>query len=245
MARARRSAPVAVLALLLGAGGAGAQERPDLSGFWSVRFGADPASSAGLVDELPDDAVLIDDAGGGELGLGEFGGLTLTEAALAEIERYDYAEELERENTCNAPSVAFYMQAPFPMEIHQDRNLIVLQMEYFDMYRILFLDGRGHPGPDAPHTRSGHSIAHWEGDTLVVDTTHIRSGTFMNNGMTHTEDLHLVERFRLGPGGDTLHLTQLYSDPARFEGLAARYISWRRDPGNHVLPYDCDPSYGE
>lgn len=220
------------------------EDVPDISGFWNVRFGADPDEAA-LVDELPDDAVVIDDAGGGELGLGNFGGLELTEAAVAEIESYDHSEELARENTCDAPSVAFYMQAPFPMEIHQDRNLIVFQMEYFDMYRVLFLDGRGHPGEDAPHTRSGHSIAHWEGDTLVVDTTHIRSSTFMNNGLTHSEDLHLVERFRLGPEGETLHLTQLYSDPAKFDGRAARYMAWERDPGNHVLPYDCDPSYGE
>lgn len=243
-AHSRFATRLTALAVLV-AGGAAAQERPDLAGFWNVRFGADPAASAGLVDELPDDAVLIDDAGGGELGLGEFGGLELTEAAVAEIDSYEYSEELARENTCDAPTVAFYMQAPFPMEIHQDRNLIVFQMEYFDMYRVLFLDGREHPGPDAPHTRSGHSIAHWEGDTLVVDTTHMRSGTFMNNGLTHSEDLHLVERFRLGPDGDTLHLTQLYSDPARFEGPAARYVAWERDPGNHVLPYDCDPSYGE
>lgn len=231
--------------LALAAAGAGAQQaRPDLSGFWNVRFGADP-SEAPLANELPDEAVFIDDAGGGELGLGDFGGLELTDAAIAEIEGYDYSDELARENTCNAPTVPFYMQAPFPMEIYQGRDLIVLRMEYFDMMRVLFLDGRDHPPDEAPHTNSGHSVARWEGDTLVVDTTHIRSGTFMNNGLTHSEDLHLEERFRLGPDGETLHLTQVYTDPARFEGVAARYMAWEKDPGNYVLPYDCDPSYGE
>lgn len=233
------------VAMALAPAAAAAQSAPpDLSGFWSVRFESEPSGTA-LIDELPDDAVLIDDAGAGELGLDDFGGLELTDAALAEVEDYDYSEELERENTCNAPTVAHYMQAPFPMEIHQGRDMIVFEMEYFDMHRVLFLDGRDHPPADAPHTRSGHSVAHWQGDTLVVDTTHITSGTFMNNGLNHSDNLHLVERFRLSPDGETLWLTQLYSDPDVFDGLAARYMAWDRDPGDYVFPYDCDPTYGE
>lgn len=216
----------------------------DLSGFWTVKFERAPSGQA-LVDELPDDAVLIDDTGGGELGAGEFGGLSLSERALEEVESYDYQAELSRENTCVPPSAAFYMQAPFPMEIHAGRDLIVFKMEYFDMHRIVFLDGRDHPPPDAPHSKSGHSVGYWEGDTLVVDTTHLAESTFMNNGFTHTDDLHMVERFRLSPDGQTLWATQLYDDADTFEGLAARYMAWTRVPGEYVYPYECDPSYGE
>lgn len=222
-----------------------AQDGPrDLGGFWSVAFEREP-SGAVLVDELPDDAVLIDDTGGGELGAGEFGGLTLTERALEEVENYDYQNELLRENTCVPPSAAFYMQAPFPMEIYAGRDLIVFKMEYFDMVRVVFLDGRDHPPADAPHSKSGHSVGYWDGDTLVVDTTHLAPSTFMNNGFTHTEDLHMVERFRLSPDGQTLWATQLYEDPDTFEGLAARYMAWTCMPGEYVYPYGCDPSYGE
>ncbi len=213
------------------------------SGFWTVQFGADPAGG-GLVAELPDDVVLIDDAGGGELAAGEYSGLRLSDEALEAVRNYDYSDELLPENACRAPSVAFYMQAPFPMELYAGRDLIVLRMEYFDLYRVIFMDGRAHPGPDAPHTLSGHSVGRWDGETLVVDTTHIAPGTFMNNGFDHSANLHLTERFRVSDDGSTLRATQVYDDPETFSGRSARYMAWTKREGEHVLPYDCDPNYG-
>ncbi|MDX1563519.1 MAG: hypothetical protein R3305_11365 [Gammaproteobacteria bacterium] len=234
---------VCIVALYPAAGfGQPADYIDKFSGFWTVRFGGGDVS--GLLDELPDDVVLIDDAGGGELAAGEYNGLVLSESALAAIADYDFAAELLPENSCKAPSVAFYMQAPFPMEIYAGRDLIVFKMEYFDLYRVIFLDGREHPPASAPHTLSGHSVGHWEGDTLVVDTTHIAPGTFMNNGFDHSEDLHLIERFRVSEDGTTLSATQIYEDPATFSGRAARFMSWSKRPGEYVYPYDCDPLYG-
>ena len=234
------------LAAALGAGqSACAQEEvPDLSGFWTVAFEPTPSGQA-LIDELPDAAVLIEDTGAGELEEGNFAGLRLTPRALDEVRSYDYKAELKRENTCIAPSAAFYMQAPFPMEIYQGRDLIVFKMEYFDMYRVIFLDGREHPPADAPHSKSGHSVGRWEGDTLVVDTTHLAAGTFMNNGFNHSDSLHMIERFRLSADGSTLSLTQVYDDAGTFAGLAARYMAWTKRLGEYVFPYECDPSYGE
>jgi hypothetical protein len=217
---------------------------PNIEGFWTVRFEPSPSGQA-LIEELPDAAILINDTGAGELEAGNFAGLRLTERALEEVRNYDYSAELKRENTCVAPSAAFYMQAPFPMEVYQGRDLIVFKMEYFDMHRVVFLDGRSHPPANAPHSKSGHSIGRWEGNTLVVDTTHLAAGTFMNNGFNHSEGLHMIERFRLSPDGTTLWLTQVYEDPDTFTGLAARYMAWSRQPGEYVFPYDCDPSYGE
>jgi hypothetical protein len=218
--------------------------QPDLEGFWAPRIEQERSGQA-LVDELPADAVLIDDTGAGELAAGEFDGLKLTPAAIAEVRSYDFAAEFKRENTCNAPTAAFFMQAPFPFELYQSDELIVLKMEYFDLYRVIFLDGRNHPPATTPHSRSGHSIGRWQGDTLVVDTTHLTAGTFMNNGFNHSAELRMTERFRLSPDATTLWLTQLYEDPQVFEGRAARYMAFTRRPGEFVYPYDCDPSFGE
>ncbi len=236
--------PVWVLAAWLAWSALPASAAPNLEGFWATKIER-TRSGQSLVDELPKSAVLINDTGAGELAAGDFAGLKLTQRAIDEVRNYDYHAELKRENTCNAPSVAFFMQAPFPMEIYQGDKLIVFKMEYYDLYRVIFLDGRSHPGESAPHSRSGHSVGHWEGDTLVVDTTHIASGTFMNNGFNHSDGLHMTERFRLSPDGSTLWLTQTYEDPAVFSGLAARYMAWTRRPGEYVYPYDCDPTYGE
>ena len=221
-----------------------AAELPDLNGFWGVKFERTP-SGTDLIAELPAGAVLIDDTGGGELAEGDYGGLKLTEKALEEVRNYDFSYEFSTAYTCMPPSAAFYMQAPFPMEIDQGRDFIILRMEYFDMVRIIYMDGRSHPGEDYPHTKNGHSIGHWEGDELVVDTTHLEPGTFMNNGFNHSENLHMVERFKKSPDGQTLWLTQVYEDPEVFAGQAARYMAWRKVEGEHIYPYDCDPSFSQ
>jgi hypothetical protein len=222
------------------------QAQPDLEGFWTPRIEPTQARSGqALIDELPDAAVLINDTGAGELAAGDFAGLKLTLAAVEEVRNYDFADELKRENTCNAPTAAFFMQAPFPMELYQSDELVVFKMEYFDLMRVAHLDGRPQPPATAPHSRSGHSIGRWEGNTLVVDTTHLTPGTFMNNGFNHSDELHMVERFRTSADGDTLWLVQTYEDPRVFDGVAARYMAWTRRPGEYVYPYDCDPSYGE
>jgi hypothetical protein len=118
-------------------------------------------------------------------------------------------------------------------------------MEYFDLVRVVFLDGRPHPPAAAPHSRVGHSVGRWEGNTLVVDTTHLTSGTFMSNGFNHSEELHMTERFRLSPDATALWLVQIYEDGAVFDGVAPRYMAFTRRPGEYVYPYDCDPSVGE
>jgi hypothetical protein len=238
-----RLAQIAVAALALIACDA-ASAAPSLDGFWTVKFERKPSGQA-LIDSLPKGAVLINDTGAGELAAGDFAGLKLKPAAIEQVKKYDYAQELKRENTCVPPSVVFYMQAPFPMEIYQGRDLIVFKMEYFDMFRVVFLDGRPHPPESAPHSKSGFSTGRWDGDTLVVETSHIAPGTFMNNGFSHSSHISLKERFRLSPDGNTLWLTQVYEDPETFEGVAARYMAWTRKPGEFVFPYECDSSYGQ
>jgi hypothetical protein len=57
------------------------------------------------------------------------------------------------------------------------------------------MDGRPHPKALEP-TYAGHSIGHWEGDKLVVDTVGFNEGTWIEaEGFPHTEQLHLIERF--------------------------------------------------
>ena len=80
--------------------------------------------------------------------------------------------------------------------------------------------------------------------SLVKKFATVASGTLMNNGVSHSENVRLTEKFRLSPDGSQLWLTQVYEDPEVFEGLAARYVAWNRDPDGYIYPYDCDPSYG-
>ena len=62
--------------------------------------------------------------------------------------------------------------------------------------RQIFLDGRELPRDPNP-SWMGYSVGHWEGDTLVVDTTGFNDRTWLDlAGHPHTEALHVTERFR-------------------------------------------------
>jgi hypothetical protein len=121
--------------------------------------------------------------------------------------------------------------------------LIVIRLEYYDMVRIVFMT-RGHLPPDAPHTKTGDSVGHWEGDTLVVDTDHLESSTIANNGLNHSEDVHVIERFKLSADGKSLLSTQEFEDPRTLQNRGARAVAWSLRPGEFIEPYDCDPSFG-
>jgi hypothetical protein len=63
----------------------------------------------------------------------------------------------------------------------------------------------------------GESVGHYEGDTLVVDTIGLNDKTLIDNFRTpHTDQLHVVERFRLIDGGNTLEAMVTVEDPGAF-----------------------------
>ncbi|BBC72123.1 conserved hypothetical protein [Altererythrobacter sp. B11] len=215
---------------------------PDLEGFWAPVFDmGDPDPK--MVAELPADTVIIADSGVAEFPRMEFGGLKLTPQALEHAKSWQPTDDMTLDRVCVPPSIVYSVQGPFPFEVHQTKDLIAFKYEYFDQVRLIFMDGRGHPPADAPHSKMGHSIGHWEGDELVVDTTHIAPSTITNNGLDHTADVHMVERYRLSPDGKKLMAMQWFSDPEVLENNGARWIEWDRRPGQYVFPYECDPSF--
>ncbi|MGZ5792242.1 MAG: hypothetical protein ACXWI7_08420, partial [Croceibacterium sp.] len=76
----------------------------------------------------------------------------------------------------------------------------------------------------------------------VVDTDHLEASTITNNGLEHSDDVHLVERYRLSADGKRLEASQWFSDPAMIENNGARYIVWDKQPGQYLNPYECDPT---
>jgi hypothetical protein len=230
------SARLLAVALLLGVAtlaGAAEVKRPDFSGFWMPsKFIA-----AGTVE--------MKDSGAAEFGAMNFGGLKPTPEALAAAQAWKPEMEMTLERVCRIPSIVYAQQGPFPMEIFQGTELMLMRLEYFDMARVIFLDGRGPWPADAPHTKTGYSTGHFEGDVLVVTTTHLKEATITNNGLEHSDQMRVIERFRLTDGGRTLKATQEYEDPKALENRGMRFMSWKRTEGDHVHAYDCDPSFVE
>lgn len=214
--------------------------RPDLSGFWTP-VARDITAPQALLDRLAPGTVLIEDVGPVELPAGDFGGLVVRPDARAAALQWSPADDMRLDRACAPPSIVYAMQGPFPMEIHQATELTVIQLEYFDMFRLVFTDGRAVPH-DAPHSKTGYSTGRWEDDMLVVETTRLSASTITNNGLDHSDHVHVIERFTIGDDG-RLYATQEFEDPDVLENRGARVMAWTRVPGQHVFPYECDPTF--
>lgn len=106
--------------------------------------------------------------------------------------------ELEPHTRCHASGVARQFQTPYGVEFVQMPDL---QRTYiFDIggphtFRVIYMDARPHPAKLDPSSY-GHSVGHWEGDTLVVDSVGFSENFWIDRtGLPHTERLHTVERF--------------------------------------------------
>lgn len=214
---------------------------PDLTGYWGPSFksGEMPAD---LKAKLPPNTVILNDTGPAEFPRGEYGGLIPTAKAKAIADAWKPEDEMTLSRVCLPQSVIYAEQGPFPLEIEQAPGLIVIRYEYFDEVRLIHTDGRPHLPANAPHTKMGDSIGHWEGNTLVVDTDHLEASTITNNGLNHSGNIHLIERYRLSPDGKHLQASQWFTDPEMIENNGARYIVWDKQPGQYINPYECDPS---
>jgi hypothetical protein len=213
---------------------------PDLSGFWNLdmKVARDPE----LMALVPPNTAFMDDTGPVEFPAGNYGGLIPTPAAQAAIRKWNPRDQLKPQNACRPPSIVYALQGPFPIEIFQSDVLVVMKLEYYDLVRIIFLDGRK-PEADYPHSPTGFSSGHWEGATLVVETTYLEPATITNNGLDHSQNIRVIEHFRLSPDHQVLMATQEYEDPTMFTNRGVRFIAWRKQAGQHVYPYECDPGF--
>src|SRR5579872_6467819 len=97
---------------------------------------------------------------------------------------------------CLPVGVTRQINAPDPIEIVQTPNRVVILYESWHIFRSIPTDGRDHPKKLNP-TWFGNSVGKWDGDALVVDVTGMNDKTFLDtNGHPHSDQLHLIERFR-------------------------------------------------
>ena len=85
--------------------------------------------------------------------------------------------------------------APFTVEIQQRAQDVTIYWEGYGMYRKIYMADRNPPKPVLP-SAMGHSVARWEGDTLVVETTSLKPYPYMTR-MATSSDAAVVERLHL------------------------------------------------
>ena len=117
-----------------------------IAGFWSMAPGPTPPRRAAtptetaLIAQIREGAVLLADAGATEFPPGDYGGLNVRASLREAAKSYDPENQTTVSLTCRPPGVIYSMQGPFPIEIFEGRDLIVIKLEYFDLVRIVFMN---------------------------------------------------------------------------------------------------------
>jgi hypothetical protein len=115
------------------------------------------------------------------------------EAAAKKKDNGEHWLDRDPEVRCYMPGIPRAMYMPYPFQITQGTNKIEMSFEFAGASRTIHLDPVDPPPAD---TWMGHSVGHWEGNTLVVDVSHFNDRTwFSRSGDFHSDALHVVERF--------------------------------------------------
>jgi hypothetical protein len=127
-------------------------------------------------------------------------------------------------------------------QIVQAPGFVTILHEKIHEARIIPLDQRAHVG-NSIRSYLGDSRGHWEGDTLVVDTTNFLDDTTSigrngSNAISTSDALHLIERFtRVDP--DTMHYELTVDDPKIFAGPWKIAFLITQEPGYELFEYTC------
>jgi hypothetical protein len=159
-------------------------------------------------------------------------------------------EERQANNERDAPH-ARCKPSPGPRQIGTAYGFEIVDMPeiqrmmIFDIggpqsYRTIYMDGRPHPaGDDLIPGYYGHSVGHWDADTLVVDTVGFNERSWIEaEGMPHTDRLHLIERFTR-TDSNTLRYEVTVDDPGAYTATWSGGFFLRWNAGAEMFEYVC------
>ena len=130
-------------------------------------------------------------------------------------------------------------------QIVQTRDFIVFHTEMIHEARVVALDGRPHPPPEV-RSWNGDSIGHWEGDTLVVDTTNFNGKGWIATqaasgwlrGIAQSEACHVIERLTR-VDANTIQYEATIDDPKVYTGTWTVAFPLNRDEPYRIYEYAC------
>jgi hypothetical protein len=138
--------------------------------------------------------------------------------------------EADASTDCRPHGMPRVMESPYPIRIVQTPGQVTLLHEVAHNIRRIYLD-KQHP-KKLKLSYLGHSVGHWEGDTLVVDTIGLNDKTFIDDeGSSHSAQEHVVERIRKISNGRELEDKITVSDPVTLTQPYSfrRVYKWRPD----------------
>jgi hypothetical protein len=222
-----------ILAALLTCAPAAARAQSDITGEWAPLYHEDQ------VDRVPG------------LGPVDFAGLPLTEGARQWALSWDASRVSVLEHQCQVHILPYILSGPTRLRISAQRDGNTERIVAFNQYiglwgqdRTIWVDGRPHPPALAPHTWMGFSTGAWEGNTLVVKTTHIKQGWVRRNGVPQSDLVTTTERFTRH--GDMLTYVIYIKDPVYLTEPLVRSRNFVKmsglGEGNWIAATPCEPA---
>lgn len=191
-----------------------ADGHPNLDGIWQALNTAnwDLQSHAALGGHI----VSLGAQGAEPAGPGvvEDGPIPYLPAALEQKKQnWEHRHTEDPEIKCYQPGVPRATYEPFPFQIVQSKGVILISYEFANASRTIYLEN---PPQSPTDYLMGHSVGHWEGDTLVVNVTNLDDRTWFDRaGDYHSDQLHVVERYTpISP--DALMYEATIEDPQVF-----------------------------
>jgi hypothetical protein len=106
------------------------------------------------------------------------------------------------EHQCQVHVVHYIHRGPFAARIWEERDPVTHQLiaiheaiNTYEQKRTIWMDGRPHPSPNAPHTWMGFSTGVWEGNMLTITTTHIKQGWFRRSNIPSSDEATTIEHW--------------------------------------------------
>jgi hypothetical protein len=183
--------------------------------------------------------------------LGNYLGLPINDAARVFADTWESSRLSELERQCMPHALPSISRAPFPMRVSMERDPETHQVvavrfffKFMEQTQTVWMDGRPHPSELALHTWMGFSTGTWEGDTLVVTTTHIKKGYLRRDGVPVSDQATMIEHWMRH--GSYLSHTTFIIDPVYLTEPLMRGDTYLQDPemqGDWLYP--CEESADE
>lgn len=151
-------------------------------------------------------------------------------------------ETTDRVYKCFPPGMPYIYLQLFPMQIVQTPKEVIELFEYDHMVRHIFIDGRKHPDDVTP-SYNGHSIGHWEGDTLIVDTIGLNGKMWLDRvGHPDSEQMHIIERIHR-VDDKTLQVDFTFDDPKSYVKPWTALMRFRLRPDWDIIEDVCEDNF--
>jgi len=141
---------------------------------------------------------------------------------------------------CAPPGVTYQMAlGQYPIEFLFNPGRVTVLLESWQQVRRVFTDGRGHP-EDLEASLNGHSVGHWEGDTLVVDTVGLKPLARIVVGLDHSDKERITERIHLDPKDPDILIDEMtVADPEALEKPWVNVLRYKRHREWDLIEFAC------